>query len=320
VVGVPRLSADGRTVALIGNPTEATNVFIVDMSEGLSRQQAVRQLTREIVVNPLDPAAGVNAEGFIPLNGHIFDLGISADGRRLAFATARQLFPLAPPYLVGSAPSALGVVELYRIDVSAGTLERVTHGHAAVDEPSLQPHGRPRDGDGAVAPSIGGGEIAFASTASNLVESDGNEASDVFLVEEARPPHTPGRSDIPEEAPVRFRQGGWRLALSAFSLPGGRVRLVAVVPAAGGLRAGAEAELAPGARPRRLTGARARARRQGKVEMTLKLPRRLRRLARSREGLYATAEVTFTHPGRRTLRGALQVRFQARPSRRGGRR
>ena len=52
--GIPQLSADGRTVALLGNPTEATNVFLVDMRAGLSRQ-AVRQLTREIVSIPPIP-------------------------------------------------------------------------------------------------------------------------------------------------------------------------------------------------------------------------------------------------------------------------
>ena len=73
--GIPQLSADGRTVALIGNPTEATNVFLVDMGEGLGRTQAVRQLTRQVSVNPADPSEGVNQEPYVPLNGHIYRPG-----------------------------------------------------------------------------------------------------------------------------------------------------------------------------------------------------------------------------------------------------
>ena len=194
VVGVPQLSSDGRTVALIGNPTEGANVFLVDMAAGLSRAQAVRPLTREIVTDRSNPKVTINVAPYIPLNGHIFDLAISGDGERVAFVTARQRFTLSPPNLIGSAPVSVGLAELYVVDRESETLERVTHGLGGPGEPSLNaaalsvPEGaNVSQGDGAGSPSFGaGGLIAFRSTASNLVAGDANEASDAFLVQDAR--------------------------------------------------------------------------------------------------------------------------------------
>ncbi len=108
--------------------------------------------------------------------------------------------------------------------------------------------------------------------------------------------------------------------LSAFSLPNGDVRLVATVPAAGALRARAGGALAAASPPRRLAAARARARAGGPVALTLRLPRRYRRLARSREGLYATAKVSFRGVGGKPLHGELEVRFHAHRRGQGGRR
>jgi hypothetical protein len=320
VDGVPQLSADGRTVALIGNPTEAANVFLVDMSAGLSRRQAVRQLTRQVSVEPADEGGVVNKPLYIPLNGHVFDLAISADGRRLAFATARQQFPLAPPNLITDPPAQLGLVELYLIDLDAGTLRRVTHGYGGIGEASLAPEAGPQGGLGAGSPSFGDGGrlIAFSSFASNLVAGDGNDASDAFLVEDDEAPRGAGAASIsapPRGARVKRRR---RLALSAFSLPDGDVKLVAVVPGSGSLRARAGASLAVGAPPRRLAAARARAKAGGPVAMVLALPRRYRRLARSREGLYATARVAFRPRGGKRLRAELQIRFHAHRRQQGG--
>lgn len=320
VDGVPQLSADGRTVGLIGNPTEATNVFIVDMATGLSRREAVGQLTREVPISASEGVAGINSLKNIPLNGHIFDLSMSTDGRRIAFATARQRFPLAPPNLIGSVPSSRGAVELYLIDREGETLERVTHGVGGSGEASL-PNGGVENGFGATAPSFGGDLIAFASTASNLVLGDGNEASDAFTVEDDEAPRIAGGNSISAAPPAPRRRPSWRLRLHAFSLPSGAVRLVAVVPAGGGLHAGVAADLDVGSSPRRVDRVGARPRRGGLVALRLELPGRLRDLAHSQEGLYAIARVSFHHRGRRTLHGRLQVRFHAHPAKRkGGRR
>jgi len=318
VDGVPQLSADGRTAALIGNPSEATNVFVVDMRDGLSRAQAVRQLTRDVPIPAAEFPNEINSNKNIPLDGHIFDLAISADGRRIAFVTARQRFPLAPPNLIGSPPSLLGLVELYAIDLDGEALQRVTHGFAGASEPSLAPAGFVAQGAGASAPSFGGNLISFGSTASNLVSGDGNDAGDAFTVEDRDLPRASGATSISAAPVSRRRKSSWRMKLSAFSMPDGTVRLVAVVPGQGGLHAGVSAELGASSRRQRLDRAGARARRGGPVALRLELPPRLRHLARSSEGVYATALVSFHRRGRRTLRGHLQVRFHAHRSKRRG--
>jgi WD40-like Beta Propeller Repeat len=324
VNGVPRLSADGRTVATIGNPTEATNLFLVEMAPGLSRAGAVRQLTREIVVDPSNPNGTINASQYVALNGHIFDLALSADGQRIAFATARQRFPLAPPNLIGSPPSSVGLVELYLIDLRSEAIERATHGVGGVDEASINPvlidNLTAPKGDGAGAPSFGaGGLIAFSSNASNLVANDSNEASDVFLVEALEKPMVASTATIsPAPAPLR-RRHPWRLTLRAFSLPDGDVKLVAGVPAAGRLRTKVGSEPDDEVHARRLVGDRARASKAGRVAIELELPSRLGRLAHTREGVYGIARVSFRHRGRRVLHGRIQVRFHIHRREEGGR-
>jgi Tol biopolymer transport system component len=323
VDGVPQLSADGRTVALIGNPIGAANVYLVNMESGRSRKQAVHELTREIQVNTADPTTGFTPAN-IPLNGHVFDLAISPDGSRIAFATARQRFPLAPPNLIGSPPAQLGVVELYMIDLDGETLRRLTHGDGGVNEASLVPgEPNPTAGQGATSPSFGAGGhlIAFASDASNLVPGDGNDASDAFVVEDGEASRAPAGSSIspgPRRPRLKRSKG---MALSAASLPDGAVRLLAVVPGAGSLRARAKGALAVGAplRPLALARGRARGSAGGVVKVTLRLPRRLRRLAHSREGLYAIARVSFHRRRGKVLHGEIQVRFHAHPKRGGGR-
>jgi hypothetical protein len=319
--GVPQLSADGREVALIGNPTEATNVFLVDMAPGLSRVQALRQLTRQVPVRPGEEGSVVNHEPFVPLNGHIWDLAISAGAGRILFATARQQFPLAPPNLVTQPPSQLGLVELYLLDLETESLRRISHGNGGPGEASLGP-GAGASGDDARSPSLdaSGHLLAFASTAVNLVEGDGNDASDVFLVSDEGGATKAGPVSISGPPRGRRAKRGHRLALSAFSLPNGNVKLVAVVPRAGFLRARAASSLEVGARPRRLASGRSRARHGGPVAMTLSLPRSFKHLAHSREGLYAIAHVSFHASKGKRLEGELQVRFHAHPAKRGGRR
>ncbi|MGH2938341.1 MAG: TolB family protein [Solirubrobacterales bacterium] len=324
VDGAPHLSADGRTVALIGNPTEATNVFLVDMAPGLSRRQATRQLTQQIVVNPTEQAKSVNVEPFVPLNGHIFDLAISPNGDRIAFATARQRFPLAPPYLVTQPPSALGLVELYLLDLEGETITRLTHGDGGLEEASLGGRNQTAvGGAGADSPSLSedGELIAFASTASNLVGGDGNDAGDVFTVADPRSSRIPGAATISPPPAATKAKPGKRMRLSAFSLPNGNVRLVAVVPAAGGLRASAGAALATGKHYRRLSSARGRSAAGGPVSLLLKLPARYRRLARRAEGLYASARVSFRRRGAKPQRAEVQVHFRVhkKKKKKGGR-
>jgi len=319
--GLPQLSADGRAVAVIGNPTEASNVFLVEMSPGLGAAQTVRQLTAQVPVRPINEGGVINQFGTVAVNGWIFDLSISANGEQIAFATARQQFPLAPPNLVGTPPSQLGLVELYLIDLEDEALLRVTHGLGGPSEPSLDGELEGRNGFGASAPSLSsdGSVIAFASRAANLVAGDGNNADDVFAVSDDSAPRGGGTS-ISQPAKQRTPKPRRRLVLTAFSLPNGKVELLAVAPSRGLLRAQAATSLAVGARSRRLGTAFAQARANRPVKLLLALPQRLRHLARSPEGVYATAEVSF-HPAKgKTVKRELEVRFHVHPKKRGGKR
>lgn len=317
VNGVPQLSADGREVAVLGNPIGASNLYLVNMAAGLDRKQATRPLTREVSVSLTDPTQGIDA-AHISLNGHIFDLSFSADGSRIAIATARQRFPLSPPALIGAPPSQVGLVELYMVDLQGETVRRITHGVGGDDEASLGPSsnfGEAAEGVGATSPSLSadGQQVAFASTASNLVAGDGNDASDVFTVEDGEGSRAPATLSI-SPGPKRKRfKGSKRLTLSAVSLPSGAVQLRAIVPAAGALRARATGSLGVDAPPRSLALATRRARKRGggMVRLRLDLPRRLRHLSHTREGVYATARVSFRRHGGGVLRGEIQVRFHA---------
>jgi Tol biopolymer transport system component len=323
VDGVPQLSADGRTVALIGNPTEATNVFLVDMEAGLSRDQAVRQLTAQVPVK-VNGSEAKAINQVVALNGHIFDIAISADGTKIAFVSGRQRYPLAPPYLDTPPPSQLGLVELYEIDLEAESIQRLTHGFGGEGEASLGVGTElAQNGFGAASPSVDadGGALAFSSTAWNLVPGDGNGtggvgASDVFAIEALPPIAAPQGTLSPPPTDLPKHHG--RLALSAVSLPDGSVRLVALAPTPGTLLARASASLAVGSRPRRLAGGRAKANAGVPVKVTLSLPARYRRLARSREGLYATARVTFRAAAGRLQHRRLQIRFRTHRGHRRG--
>jgi Tol biopolymer transport system component len=305
VDGVPQLSADGRAVALIGQPNGFSNVFLVDMHDGLSRRQAVLPLTRETPI--FDPCL-VGQPQNVPGAGDVFDVAISADGRRIAFATARQQFPLAPPNLIGSPPAGLGLTELYLIDLGAETLQRVTVGPNGA--PSLRAEGAP-GGQGASSPSFGAGgsPIAFASLASNLVPGDTNGASDAFVVSDRRSASPPGEVSVSPSPPGPQARPLRRLVVGASSQLDGSVRLTALVPAAGTLRARADTLSGPG-RPRPVARARRRAGGGRLLVLRLEPARRFRRLTHEQGGLAASLRVAFSQPGEQPLRQQLQVRFR----------
>src|SRR5262249_44402458 len=154
----------------------------------------------------------------------------------------------------------------------------------------------------------------FASDAYNLVSGDANEASDVFVVETL--PGAPAQpSAISARPPALRTQAIWRLSARAISLPDGSVRVVAVLPGAGTVRAKADAQLGPQARTQPVAPARRRARSESVLRLRLRLPDRLRRLARAAGGLYATVRVGFSGPGGKPLQAELGTRFRVyRPS------
>src|SRR5262249_25965302 len=143
-------------------------VFLVDMGEAVPRAEAVRQLTREVPTKEDDACL---APGSLSGAGDIATTAIAPAGDRVAFTTQRQQFPLVPPSLIGAPPAAMGIAELYVIDLGGETLQRLTHG-ASVAEPSKRlEEGELNAAEGASSVSFGAaGEIlAFASRASNLV-------------------------------------------------------------------------------------------------------------------------------------------------------
>lgn len=318
--GVPQLSADGSTVVLIGSPTEAANLFLVNMAPGLSRVQAMRQLTDQIPVRPGAEGAVVDDETYVPLNGHIYDAAISPDGTHIAFVTARQRFPIAPPNLATPPPIQLGLVELYDLDLENEALRRVTHGLGGESEPSLGGEIVAQGGNGAGSPSFAAGSrlLGFSSVASNLVSGDGNEASDAFVVEDL-----PGSKAATISVPGGSKVAGTKrrsLVLSAFSMPNGKVKVVAVTPSKGSLEVRAEAAVGSRSKPRQVAKGMAKARTTKPVKLILALAPRLRHLARSGEGLYADAAVAFRRADGKTIRRKLQIHFHAHKKHKGGKR
>lgn len=323
--GVPQLSADGRTVALIGDPDGVSNVFLVDMHDGLTRQQAVRALTREV---PLQAPEKANQPTQIPGDGDVRDVAISPDGRRVAFATARNQFPLAPPNLISPPLAQLGLLELYRVDLDAGTLERVTV--APGGAPSLAAGLLPQNGAGAASPSFSADDsvLAFGSDASNLVAGDANGASDAFAVQDLSQTDVPAAIAISPAPPAFAARPLWRIAASAASLRDGRVQLAVVVPGAGTLRARASAVLRLTVRVRRgrryvlrtrlatraVASVSRRTHHDGLVTLTLALAHRY--LAPAAGGLDATVAVSFSGHGGTPLRDQLDVRFRIPRARR----
>ena len=323
---VPRLSADGRTVGLLGQPNGFTNVFLADMSAGLSRLQAVRQLTREVPTHEGDACEAGERAGLAGA-GDVVGTAISAAGNRVAVATQRQQFPLSPPNLIGSPPAGMGLAELYLVDLEAGTLQRLTHG-ATENEPSKRTEdigGNAAAGAASVSFDAAGELIAFSSRASNLVAGDGNgessdltvAGSDVFLVRDARGGSDPGVAAISPPPPPFGPKPRWRLTARAISRPDGSVRLTVVVPGAGRLRAQAKAPIRPGGRQRGVAAGGRNVRRYSVVAMVLRPAHPFQRLVRSAGGLEAQLAVRFASPGHKPLKRKLDIRFRDRDGRAG---
>ena len=357
---VPQLSADGMKVAFLATAEllgrganfgvelgEApSDLYVVDMHEGLTRDQALTPLTEFAGGKPVDLAE----------NAPIIDLGISPDGTEIAFTTMRTTFPLGSPAYV-SAPAAVpGMVELLDVDLADDTLTRVTQGYEG--GPSEQPHrevGAGRDPypieAGALSPSFAdnGNTLAFSSTASNLVYGDGNtpslnhesiifDGADAFVVSRVLFGATPTPQEV-STAPGPSLTPVWNLGVSALSRPNGSVLLYVQAPGAGTLRAGAQSAVVTRSaliarserRARRASASRVRlggtvatrtvatretdARGAGLATLTLALAARYRSLARERGGLSATVTVTFTAPGRPALRESVPVIFLRRVKR-----
>lgn len=261
---VPRLSGNGQLVAFLATavPTalglgfgnefegEAADLYVANMSPGLTRDQAL---------TPLSEIGGRNTAAGSPIT----DFAISASGEQVAFTTRRSQFALGSPAFVSAPLAEPGESELFDVNLHDDTLTRVTHGYEG--EPSEQTHGSlldcPEAEDvycnpitiGAQSPALSsdGDELAFSSTAANLVYGDGNaprnpfgqpegemDGSDGFLVQRELPATLPTPQEI-SAAPTTPLDPLWQLSATALSRRNGSVLLYVAVPGAGTLHAAA---------------------------------------------------------------------------------
>jgi hypothetical protein len=305
-INLPVLSADGSTVAVIGSPEEIEDLFVVNMTSGLTRIQAIDQLTKWTNPNPaaITPAS-LSESQYKPYTGEILECAISPNGERIAFTTFRQNFAMGPS-LATVRPAVPSVVpELYQVDLGLRTIERVTPGPGT--GVSLAPSGQ---GAASLSYNESGRLLAFSDTAYNLVPGDANEGSDVFTVESTPPePSEPSKISPP---PSRLSViPSWRLTARAVSRPNGAVRVVATVPGAGTLRASAKSPVGPRLHTRVVDKAQSRAATGGVVWLELKLPRRWKNLARRKGGLYAWLDLQFVGSGGGPLQQQFAARFRA---------
>ncbi len=358
---IPRLSGDGYTVAFLSEAPlvssgenfgrertgQPTDLYVADMHPGLTRDQALTQLTE---------LAGGTSAG-LGDTAQIYDFGISPDASQVAFSTERTQFPLGSPAFVSPPAGEPGMDELFDADLADHTLTRVTHGYQGPDEASEHAHSpvlagedpyKGQPGDGSISPSFSADDriIAFVSTASNLVFGDGNaspagplDGGDAFLVQRAIFQSLPTPQDV-SPAPQIATQAAWQLGVTALSRSDGSVLLYVRAPGAGTLRALAQSSVEIAAAGRSARGKPARhtraARSSGKparprevvairtvasaarvaqstggelIVLALKLAKPYGALAFQRGGLSSMVTVTFAAPGEPTLHESVQASF-----------
>jgi hypothetical protein len=346
-VVTPQLSADGLTVALLSTqptygedptypngeaPPPTANAFVVNMTPGLSRAQAITRLTAWASLNLKDVA----------LAGPIEEIAISPDGTQVAFITARVAFPLAPPALITPPLSQAVNGQVYAADLPAGTLEYISQGY----------EGEPANG-GALDVSLDGDgdTIALASTATNLAYGTVDEGTSVFVTHAIGSPPGVGRQSVspppgdPDPSPL------WSISATASHGANGSLLLYVSVPGGGSLAASASASVpttvasakrtgkSGASKQRRRTGHGARqsaaratiavrrvaqTKRNAKaaevLELRLTPAARYRSLFTQPGGLYANITLTFTAAGHARLTQQLSASFRASAPKRGTKR
>lgn len=339
---IPRLSADGYTVAFLANSPRValgenfgiaepeSDLYSVDMREGLSRVAALR---------PLTELAGGDQQD-ISENGPIEDLGISPDASHIAFTTKRTVFPLGSPAYISPPAAAAGMLELYVIDTTDDTLTRVSQGFSG--EPSEHPHAPTapnvdpytHQGDGAMSPSFTsqGNVVAFSSTASNLAFGDGNtpplgvenfDGSDAFTVSRVIFSPLPTPQSISPAPAGPSPSSAWSIGVTVRSRADGKVLLYVSVPGPGTLTAGARSQVrvqvrrhgqrASALATRGVASTKATARAGGGelLTLTLALAPRYRSLASRAGGLPGAVAVTFAAARHATQRQSVDVVFRS---------
>ncbi|MDQ2631411.1 MAG: hypothetical protein M3Y75_10665 [Actinomycetota bacterium] len=282
---VPALSGDGYTVAFLTGagprPVENTNpgfdLYVTDMTPGLSRKEATIELTRDTVGTDIMTAA--------PLGS----VALSSSGRYLAVTTVRTSFVLPALQMIGDVRQVPGPRELYVVDLEAATIERVTRSYAEGDIGADVLNGATISTDGS--------RIAFAAFASDLFFGDANQTSDAFVAERV-PEEPPGPPPLPPGtggASSIEASRGPSIRVRVKELPGGVVQLTVSVPAAGGVKAVARAAAGRPRKQRTLATASGRARgfTRSQVKLVLRPVARYRAELRRRGEIRGRAIITY---------------------------
>jgi len=312
---LPGLSGDGFRVAFLTGtgprPNASTgpglDLYLTDMSPGVSRKAGTVELTREGSVG--DTATG----------SPISSLTMSSDGRFVALTTVRTRFVLPALAYQGSGRAVAGIRELYVVDLAARTIERATR---ALDGGDID-----SDVSNGVTLSADGARIGFTSLAGNHFFGDANQRADAFVVTRGTqpgeasppPPLDEGGSSLVEDRDDSG--GGPRISARARSLAGGRVELSVRVPAAGGLRADAKARAGKPARRRTIATGDGRPRAAGRFRIVLRPVKRYRGELKRRKAIRARVGVDYVPAkGGRRLRTTIRVTFRQKVPRRRGKR
>lgn len=287
ITNTPSLSADGRTVAFIttanARPLAANppaDLFVTDMSAGVSRKAGTVELTRD---TNSDTATG----------GTIAAKAISGDGRRIAFATQRTNFVLPSPRLVDPPAVSLGPVNVYVLDLPSMSIQRATRSFDGTD------YDDPRGDTSSLSISGDGKRIGFVSGSAKLFPGDGNNSTDAFVVTEP-PPTERGAAaeppfDPPVMQPVRALSAG--LLKVKTTKRRGAIGVEVVTPGAGILRARARSLMKASdsrAKLRLVARKSLKVTRAGKATLLLRPSARYRKSVRRGHTLSATLEVSFT--------------------------
>lgn len=305
VASVASMSRDGSTLLILGNTLRdpvllseglggRDDLFLLDMTPGLTRKGAVTRLT-----------AGADARSA----ANVTSAAMSPDGQWIAFTAASWVPTLRSPAPIGGfvPPLNTGDGSLYVIDRGSGTIEQLSAGF---------------DGTGSNGRSTGasisedGLVVGAESNATNLFYGDSNNAFDGVAYHRLLPKApAPAVVEVPPATVLAPLAEQRALRVAARSLPTGAVRLTITTPAAGTLTAAAVPaptlrrggkRARPGKRvTRRATATAADA---STTTLDLTLLRAAAPKARRRGGLPAIVTLTFTPAG-----GAPQVRtFSAR--------
>ena len=289
---LPAMSADGRQVAFLTGPSprpdltsgaSQLDLYVTDMSAGR------------------DPQGGHDRADARDRRGHGRggrDRSISADGRRVAFVTARTVFPLRTPRLIDPPPVHDGPVgELYVVDLGAMEIERVTR---AFDGGSIDDA---IEGEvGTLSMSADGGRIAFISRAANLFFGDSNSATDAFVLTEVDPNADAGRAaGEPPFAEIGPPTEGRARSTQSLRLKvrrkGSSLRVTVRVPGGGRVAGRARGRVPPGKKVTTLASGRTRATKAGSKTFTVRPAMRYRGALRRQGVIRTRLVVTFTPTG-----------------------